>query len=64
MSVDIIISNSALSYLNQVNRNRKLSNYIVHDTTDEHDLSPAYIVELSDIGKRLQQAHQITIVRL
>ncbi|WP_094603592.1 hypothetical protein SPSIL_054390 [Sporomusa silvacetica DSM 10669] len=65
MSIDIIAPNNALSHLNQVNNKRELSNYIVQDTTsDDADFSPAYIVELSDMGKQLQRAHPVKIVRL
>jgi hypothetical protein len=65
MSIDIIASNNALSYLNQVNKKRKLSNYNDQYTTDDDsDFSPAYIVDLSAKGKQLQQANPVTIVQL
>ena len=64
MSVDIVVSNNALSYLNQVNRKRKLTKFIAdEDTANEAGFSPAYIVELSAEGKQLQQAHQVPIVQ-
>ena len=64
MSVDIVVSNNALSYLNQVNRKRKLTNFIAEENTAaEPSFSPAYIVELSAEGKQLQQANQVSIVK-
>ena len=63
MSIDIV-SNNALSYLNQVKRKRKSSNYIYQDITDDFGYGPAYIVELSAKGRQLQQAYPVKIVRL
>lgn len=65
MSIDIISTNNTLSRLKQVNRKRELANYIAKDTSDdESNYSPAYIVELSEMGKQLQQNHPVTIVHL
>ncbi len=65
MSIDIIASNNALSHLKQVNKKRELSNYVDQDITDdEPGCSPAYIVELSEMGKQLQRTHPVTIVHL
>ncbi|WP_371375559.1 hypothetical protein [Sporomusa aerivorans] len=63
MPVDTISSNNRLSQLNQVSKKRELSNY-THDGTDDEDINPAYIVELSERGKQLQRANPVTIVHL
>jgi hypothetical protein len=63
MSIDIV-SNNALTHLNQVKEKQNLSNNIFQDITDNFDIGPAYIVELSAKGKQLQQDHPVNIVRL
>jgi len=63
-TIDIISSNNALSHLNQVKRKKQLFDYIIEDDIDEPDISPAYIVELSNKGKQLLQDHPSTIVHL
>lgn len=63
MSIDIV-SNNALTHLNQIKEKQNLSNSIFQDITDNFDIGPAYIVELSAKGKQLQQDHPVNIVRL
>ena len=63
MPVDIV-SNNGLSYLNQVNRKKNLSDYHYQDATDDFSYGPAYIVELSAKGRQLQQENPVRIVRL
>lgn len=60
-----IISNGALSYLNQVNKKRNASDDYYHDLDEEFGIGPAYIVEISARGRRLLQENPVRkIVRL